>query len=249
LLCAVSTLSLLALSCNAEAVIEFDQAVTPAVIFGSGNDNGSFTTDRRNGIELGLRAKQRFPAANVFSSNGDGSYSFAAENACDEGGFSFARCQTTPVWSFEWSVNTDFSGASGAVLADFVYELGMDGDPGPGTDFLIFDNIQPTLLTPLWDHATGDNGTPPSGGVVASTEAEYASYLPQSNLAQNSWNYEFFNNLGTSLASFDPAQPGNYIIYLQVRDPHSGRVLAKTQIQVLVGNARMYRPFRNQGGR
>ena len=56
------------------ADIEFDQDVTPDVIFGTGNDNGAFTTDRRNGVEIGLRGKLRFNGVgqpeNTFNSNG-----------------------------------------------------------------------------------------------------------------------------------------------------------------------------------
>ncbi|WP_146204948.1 hypothetical protein [Meridianimarinicoccus roseus] len=41
--------------------------VIPDVIFGSGNANGSFNGETRNTIEVGLRCKQRYPAANVFN--------------------------------------------------------------------------------------------------------------------------------------------------------------------------------------
>ena len=73
--------------------LDFDQNVTPDVIFGSGNTNGSFTVDRQGSIELGLRAKLRFDSnnqpQNVFNSNGDGSYSFVAGPA--PSGFSWIR--------------------------------------------------------------------------------------------------------------------------------------------------------------
>jgi hypothetical protein len=228
------------------AAVEFDQDVTPEVIFGSGNDNGSFTTDRRNGIEIGLRGKVRFPAPeNTFHSNGDGTYSFDADNACPAG-YGFARCNTTPIWSFEWSVNTDIDGGSGRRLQDLHYEIGLDGDPGPGTDFLTFDPITPTLLTPAWDHAIGSSGTPNGGGQSTDDEATYEMLIGLNTVAQNSWNYEFYNNLGTSLASFDPEQTGNYVIYLLARDPDNGRVLAKSQIQILAGGAKQYRRFESQ---
>ena len=50
---------------SAHAVMSFDANVTNNVIYGSGNTNGSFTLDRTNGIELGLRAKVRFDAAKL----------------------------------------------------------------------------------------------------------------------------------------------------------------------------------------
>lgn len=81
---------------QAAAALLYDQNVTPTVIFGSGNLNGSFTRDRRNGVELGLRAKLRHNAAgrpeNTFNSNGDGTYSFAA-------GVAPTKTSPTAVWS------------------------------------------------------------------------------------------------------------------------------------------------------
>ena len=73
-LLAVSTLLALGLSAtpSAQAVTEFDQDITPDVIFGSGNANGSWTTERVSGLEIGLRAKLRFDAScapdNIFNS-------------------------------------------------------------------------------------------------------------------------------------------------------------------------------------
>lgn len=223
---------------------EYDQPVTPDAIFGSGNDNGGYTVSRKHGIEVGLRGKVRFPVPlNQFNSNGDGTYSFDAGDACP--GFSFAGpplCLATPVWSFEWSINTDYDGTTGKFVGDYVYELGMDADPGHGTDYTVFDNITPSLIAPLFDHAFGVNGTANGAGVEAADPATYATYLGLYNVAQNSWNYEFFNNLGTSLASFDPAVDGNYKIYLKVKHPGTGHVVNEVEIQILVGDAEAIGP-------
>ena len=104
---------------GAQAAVMYDQNVTGNVIFGSGNDNGAFTVDRSNGIELGLRAKLRFNESNLpentFNSNGNGTYSFSADTP--PVGFGFApNAPTTPVWSFEWSINSNFDGSSGYFL-------------------------------------------------------------------------------------------------------------------------------------
>ena len=223
--------------------LEFDQLVTPDAIFGGGNVNGSFTVNRNDGVEVGLRVKQRFPApANVFNSNGDGTYSFAAGSACP--GFLFVPaplCLATPVWNFEWSINTDYDGSSGLKLDDLRYELGMDADPRRGTDFTVFNPIAPSLIAPAWDHALGTNATPNGGGVKFPNPVTYPGALAAHNVAQNSWNYEFFNNPGTSLASFNPSVPGNYAIYLRAIDPARNRVIAQTVIQVLVGGAKAVR--------
>lgn len=105
----------------AKAVIAFDQDVTNNVIFGSGNANGSWTTDRANGVEVGLRAKVRFNAANApentFNSNGAGTYEFQA--GLPPTGFGFAPGSTsTATWNFEWSINSNYDGTSSYNLDD-----------------------------------------------------------------------------------------------------------------------------------
>lgn len=208
----------------------YDQDVTPDVIFGSGNANGSFTVDRSNSIEVGLRGKLRFDETNspqnTFNSNGDGSYTF--RTGTPPTGFGFApNAPTTPVWNFEWSVNTDFDDLSGAKLSDYTYRLFMDADPTSGTNFLEFDPIN----LPLADHALGDNSTGNGGGSVATNAADYATLLGDSNVAQNSWSYEFFNDVGTPLENFDPNVKGSYIIGLGVYDD-LGAELAYSEIEI-----------------
>jgi len=137
---------------SADAVVQYEQHVTPEVILGIDNDNGSFTTDRRNGVEIGLRAKLRFNADNLpentFNSNSNGTYSFAIGAA--PSGFPFAPApNNTPMWNFEWSVNTNFDESSALNLNDLTYEMGLDFDPGPRTNFLVFDPITPILPTPI----------------------------------------------------------------------------------------------------
>ena len=110
------------------ADVEFDQFVTPDIIFGDGNVNGSFTTDRRDGIEIGLRAK--IPFVGLINSNGDGTYSYTLLET--EHSSLPTKCGGLKCWNFDWTVNTDFDDSSGLLLDDLTYELGMDGDPGLG---------------------------------------------------------------------------------------------------------------------
>ena len=218
---------------TAMAVTSFDQNVTNNVIFGSGNANGSFTVDRTNGIELGLRAKLRFDASNqpqnIFNSNGDGTYTFSGGAA--PGGFSFAQPPTTtPIWNFEWSVNTDFDGSTGLKLDNLTYELGIDFDPGPGTNFLTFDPITPVSPN-FFDHSIGDNSTASGAGQEANSFASYTALLNGFNLAQNSWNMEFFNN--PPFDTFDPNTPGTYDFFLRAIDAN-GAELARVDASVNV---------------
>lgn len=223
-LCAAG--AVLAASAPAMAVVSFDQNVTPDVIFGSGNANGSFTVDRSNGIELGLRGKLRFDSnnqpQNTFNSNGAGVYSF--QPGTPPIGFGFAaNSPTTPVWSFEWSVNTDFDGTSGLFLDDLTYELGMDFDPSIATNFQTFDPIIPGPA----DHALGDNSTPNGGGTV--DIPNYGANIGVFNVAQNSWNYEFFNDAPWNI--FDPNDTGTYDIFLRAIDA-SGNEVSRVDIQI-----------------
>jgi uncharacterized repeat protein (TIGR01451 family) len=211
--------------------LAFDQNVTPDAIFGSGNANGAYTTDRRNDVEIGLRGKLRFDASgqptNTFNSNGDGTYSF------DPGlvpGGSALRAE----WGFEWSVNTNDQGGPGPNIDGYTYEIGLDGDPSLGTDFLVFDPITPTAEVPFWDHSIGDNTTGNGAGVEATDAATYQTLIADNNVAQQSWRYEFFPQ--GPIANFDPTADGNYRIYLVAYDAE-GIEVARSDIEILVGGA------------
>ena len=128
---------------TALADIEFDQDITPDIIFGAGNTNGDFTTDRQDGVEIGIRAK--IPFVGPINSNGDGTYSFSLEETDHDG-----NPETFRRWNFDWTVNTDFDEIFGARLDEFTYELGLDSDPGTGTNFLKFDPITPTEAIPFF---------------------------------------------------------------------------------------------------
>jgi hypothetical protein len=207
----------------------YDQNVTPDAIFGAGNANGAFTLDRAFGVELGLRAKLRFPVAlNIFNSNGDGSYTF---NSGPGGGSD----PLNPFWAFEWSVNSDWNGSSPYLLNDLTYEIGMDFDPGAGTNYLVFDHITPNAVipytvptaAPFWDHSIGTNATGNGAGVEAASAPTYVTLLDTNNVAQNSWRLTFFD---TAPFVFNPSAVGRYEFYLSAFD--SGSRVARTNITV-----------------
>lgn len=211
----------------AQADVEFDQDVTPDVIFGAGNTNGGFTTDRQSGIELALRAK--VPFAGILNSNGDGTYSYTLAETDHDG-----NPATANRWNFEFAVNTDFDGGTGLKIDDFTYELGMDGDPGLGTDFLTFDPITPGAFASFFDHSIGDNSTANGGGTEAGDAETYANLISDDNVLQQSWRYAFFPF--PPLDGYDAAIPGTYAIYLLAKDS-DGAVVARSDIQVLIGGA------------
>ncbi|MEX2616806.1 MAG: PEP-CTERM sorting domain-containing protein [Alphaproteobacteria bacterium] len=221
---------------SAQAVVSFDDDVTSNAIFGSGNDNGSFTVDQDNGIELGLRGKLRFNESNLpentFNSNGDGTYTFFA--GTPPTGFGFApNAPTTPVWNFEWSINSNFD-SSGDALDQFFYRLSLDFDPSAGTNFLSFDPINVIFA----DHSIGTNATAAGAGTEAADATEYAGLIANNNLAQNSWNMEFFNDF--PFDTFDPNALGTYTFLLEAfdGDPDDQQsppnLLASTEIDIIV---------------
>jgi hypothetical protein len=222
---ALALLTATSLSAHANFIQTYDQNVTNNVIMGSGINNGGFTVDRASNIELGLRARERYDLINnlptqVTGSNGNGTYN---QNAGEPPGFPTSNRAR---WNFDWSVNSDLSGTSGQKLNALTYLLGMDFDPGVGTNFQSFD----PLNTVFADHSFGNNSTAQSAGVEATTVAGYATLLANNNLAQNSWNYDFFDSLAFP---FDPTVDGTYTIFLQASGANS--LLARSQIDVIVG--------------
>ena len=210
---------------NLAQAVTYNANVTPDVIFGSGNANGSYTVDQANGIELGLRGKLRYNAAglpeNTFNSNGDGTYSFAA-------GVAPTKASPVAVWSFEWSINSDWNSTdgTGGVLNAYTYLLEIDSDPSLGTAFSGFDPINLAFA----DHSIGTNLTLNGGGIEAADAAAYAALISSNNVAQNSWQTQWF------VPSFDPTVDGTYDFKLSAYSPNGGPAIASTNMQIIVGN-------------
>ena len=99
-----------------------------------------------------------------------------------------------------------------------------------GTNFLIFDPINVDLTVAVPDHSIGDNSTAQGAGVEATSAANYTALIDSKNLAQNSWNMEFFNNFPFDI--FDPNAVGAYTIILVASLDELP--LASTEITVLV---------------
>ena len=204
-------------SAAAHAVLIQDTNVSTNIIYGSGNPNGNFAVDTANGIEVGLRAKERFGtnAAN----DGNGTY-------FQPTGFSSG---TRAVWNFDWSI---YTGA--ASVGRYTYRLGLDFDKGIGTNFQIFDPIN----VPYADHSFGNGGTAAGAGTEAVDAAGYAALVGSSSLVQQSWNFDFFDGPGFP---FDANDNGTYAIFLEVIGD-TGAVLARSDITVVVGTGAVPEP-------
>lgn len=168
----------------------FAAPITPDIIFGSGNDNGSFTVttfDAGGDIELGLRAKLRY--------NDDG----IAENTFNWDGidtYSFAPTAGTPanrsVFNYEWSINTDDTGNTIASLigSGARAQIDFDIDPSASTNFISYDPFD-------FDAYYGTNSTPNGGGTYDNTGTPVAG----ATVAQNSVNYAWAGGTGGPLGS------------------------------------------------
>lgn len=189
--------------------------VTPDVIFGSGNGNGAFTGENNNGVEVGLRGKQRYPAAGIYNYDNVDTYTFDS-----------ALLTTNPanrsVFNFEWSVNVDSGNVGGRALSDFTHFFEYDTDSGAGISFAGFD---PFNVPGFFDHSLGNNATPNGGGTVSSSNAELTTNSGLFNVAQQS------ANLGFGYSA-DPDAPGSYAFRYSVLDSNGSVLLASAQINV-----------------
>ena len=208
-----------------QAVLEYDQNVTPDVIFGSGNGNGFFTVERNAaaGVEAGLRAK--IPFHSLYNSQGDGRYVFTLAETDHDG-----DPGTPNRFNIEFSVNTDYLGQTGNKVGDFTYEIGIDTDPSEAVSYEFGDLIN---VEGFWapDHSFGDNSTGNGQGVEAVLGTTYSSYLSTYNVVQNSNNYQ---NYATAFNfSYDPDIDATYDVYLAIKT--GATILAKSQIRVIIG--------------
>ena len=201
--------------------------VTPDVIFGSGNANGSFTGVRENNVELGLRGKLRFnnsgAAENTFNYTGNATYEFEPSDGNPPSHRS--------LFNFEFSINSDLNGDTDGLrtLDELTYLLSIDHDPSSATNFYSYDVINGTVA----DHAFGFNSTGNGDGVTAGNPADpllYSSYIDTYNVAQQSWNYGFTGDTGFPL---DPQTQGLYTIGLSAFDGQT--LLASTSIDIRYG--------------
>jgi len=202
--------------------------INPDTIFGSGNANGSFTINQADGIEIGIRGKLRYNASGVPSPtyNWDGvdTYTFSPNDSNPPAG--------RGLFNFDWSVNSNVDG-SGDNLDAFTYQLSMfkvNADTGNLAEAFSFDMIN----ADFYDHAIGDNTTGNDLGVEATTSGEYAALISSKNVAQNSWNYGFFDGPGTGpLEGIDLNAPGTYVIRITAFDGSTEIVSTSINVNIV----------------
>ncbi len=202
--------------------------INPDTIFGSGNANGSFTINQANGIEIGIRGKLRYNTAGnpspTYNWDGVDTYSFAPSDSNPPAG--------RGLFNFDWSVNSNVDG-SGDNLDQFTYQMSLfkvNADTGNLAEAFSFDMINGQ---PFYDHAIGDNFTGNDAGVEAADAAEYASMIASKNVAQNSWNYGFFDGVGTGpLEGMDLNAVGTYVVRITAFAADGTTELVSTSINI-----------------
>jgi hypothetical protein len=209
---ALGAAALLACS-SASAVMSYGNVAPPGVYFGAGNVNGNFTIDTANGVEVGLRTKDRQTG---FLHDGSSGVYKVPGNVCVSGCGGAGRAQ----WNYEFSVNVDLAALGGSSMLDinnFVIELFVDTDPTAATNFTVLN-----VLTNWFDNQYWDGSAPRRIGVATAGLGEYA--------LQQSANPRFAN----SGFGYVPG-PGLYDMQLFVRTGGANPVtLAGTRMQIEV---------------
>ena len=153
--------------------------ITPDIIFGTDNTNRGFTVSQVGSLELGLRAKLRNPSPNDAIGTGivqdiDGNYLFDSNPAVEGLG--------QAVWSYDWSINSNFNGA-GSGLDAFSYEILVDTDPTVNSDFTNISYDPLSALSTGYYLGTNTTGNGAASFIPAGTgDGDFSS----NNVAQNS---------------------------------------------------------------
>lgn len=197
--------------------------VTPDVIFGSGNANGSFTGVNENGVELGLRGKLRYNLAgnpeNTFNYDGDRTYTFDPINSNAPANRS--------IFNFEFSINSDSDGSLNRNLNALTYRLDVDIDPSAAINNAFSGDPINVFYA---DHSLGNNSTANGQGIEAYNFfflSNYSTLTSKNNVAQNSINLGFNGYTST------PQALGIYTFSLSAFD--GDNLLASTSIDVIIG--------------
>jgi hypothetical protein len=189
---------------SASAAVLYNQNIT--AIYGSGNPNTGWAADTSNGIELGLRAKNRDTGS---TTNLNGVYTFNV-GAAPRG-----------EWNYEFSIN---SGTD--PLSTYDYYISTDGDPSKCVRYTTVDALN------YWnDNSYGTNATANGQGVEGPATALAAT----NTIAQNSENITFGDYPG-GVQTLGNATYNYELYAVEKGAGPNGARLASVSITVVVGN-------------
>lgn len=190
----VAVAAVLGMASSAQAA-----TITPDIIWGTGNTNRGFTVETVGSLELGIRAKRRYPANDELGvgivQDINGAYLFDSSESTAGPGQS--------MWSYDWSINSDVDGG-GSGLDAFTYQIMLDTDPTVNESYTI---MYDPLATP--PSSTGYYlGTNATGNGAASFIGDGSGDFSAFNVAQNSVQPQWVGGLigagqfGISLLAF-----------------------------------------------
>lgn len=200
----------------AQAAPVYGNIGPPGVFFGTGNVNGNFWSNTSNGVEVGIRAKNRATLATI--DGADGVYEVAqglCNPVCSGGNKSKLN--------YEISVNTHAPNGMGAGTLDLTQvfvQLLVDIDPGLGVIW------NPINVLANWADNEYWNGTSKRVGTLATYAPVAGEFVVQQSANTLFGNAGFFGIL---------PGPGLYDFKLNVYDlTNRAKLLSSVQTQVKV---------------
>lgn len=162
--------------------------------YGSGNSNTNFTIARNGGVEIGLKAKERF--VGDLTTDGNGRY-FAQAGSVNNDGVS------------TWNIDYGFALPQAALPSNYSFNLMVDFDAGFGTQSWVTLDIDQSLANFFQNINTGGDsqnlgfnfwGTSTSG--VLQLELDASGYMPFDPYATGEYDIvlEIFDNTGGMVA-------------------------------------------------
>lgn len=200
--------------------------VSSEMIFGDGNSNGGFTVETFGNLELGIRAKQRFPSPNDQVGAGivqdaDGTYLF------DIAGLTSPDLpDNRAAWNFDWSIISDTSNTQAPdALSTYTYLISVDFDPSTAVDFVTYDPLSAVSTGYYLGDLSTANG---AAGFNSGGDEDFSQFT----VAQNSVNYGFLPGA--------PLRAGDFRVTLSAFQGQD--LVGATSIDVRVVNAAVSAP-------
>lgn len=195
----------------------------PAANFGT-------ATNAAAGIELGMMLLYR-QGPNVVPTDtyDDGSLAFdVASGPQSTVNGSFANNADRAAWNYTFSIATGLGGAT-TTLADYTFQLLIDVDPGPGTNFRTLQ-----LEAEVTPQAAGQSGF--AWRDLLTNTFPISDDEGTANVTQNSQNYAFYAPLlgGVYNAGTAFAGPAQFDVVIQALD--GAQLIARNHIVVNVGS-------------
>lgn len=203
--------------------------LTPDIIWGDGNTNRGFTVVSDGTLELGLRAKLRYPSPNDALGVGivqDGSGAYVFSSGGEPSGSS--------IFNFDWGINTNVDGNGADISSSgYYFVIGVDTDPTVANNFAI---AYDPFGVDGSGYYVGDNNT--ANGLKKFSNGDF--------LFPGNETDTFGDNLGNSNVAQNSVQPqwvggvtgsGQFTFTLSAFDENTEELVSSVSIDVIVDAA------------